>query len=261
MNKEQRILGAGRGLGLHASRRGLLQAGLAIGTLALGGRAALGQGGGTHAHMPDLGVANMPVVPAMDQPLVEPEVRRSANGELRTSLRCAYAYRDIGGFRLYLRSYEGGLAPTLRMKPGETLKIRLTNDLPPNRDLVPSIPSYPHQFNNTNLHFHGSHASPSGVLTGKVDAGVPSPDDAATPSPRTVEIVPVPAATRRTRVLPVSAMNRSPLLHNVTAAGSYSSAALAGPPSPKYPSVSGAPAIVRAVALATPFDRSIARIT
>src|SRR5271165_4825775 len=44
-------------------------------------------------------------LPAMDQPLVEPEVRRSANGELRTSLRCAYAYRDIGGFRLNLRSY------------------------------------------------------------------------------------------------------------------------------------------------------------
>ena len=82
---------------------------------------------------------------------------------LSTSLRCAYAYRDIGGFRLYLRSYEGGLAPTLRMKPGETLKIRLTNDFPPNRDLVPSTPSYPHQFNNTNLHFHGAHCSPSGI--------------------------------------------------------------------------------------------------
>jgi FtsP/CotA-like multicopper oxidase with cupredoxin domain len=163
MAKEQRFASTSSGLGPHASRRGLLQGALAIGTLALGGRAALGQGGGAHAHMPELGVANLPVVPAMDQPLIEPEARRSANGELRTSLRCAYAYRDIGGFRLYLRSYEGGLAPTLRMKPGETLKIRLINDLPPNRDLVPSIPSYPHQFNNTNLHFHGSHASPSGI--------------------------------------------------------------------------------------------------
>src|SRR5437762_8820170 len=154
MAKEQGIFGTNPGLGPHASRRGFLQAGLAIGTLALGQRAALGQSGGAHAHMPQLGVANLPVVPAMDQPLVEPEVRRSANGELRTSLRCAYAYRDIGGFRLYLRSYEGGLAPTLRMKPGETLKIRLINDLPPNRDRVPSITSYPHQFNNTNFHFH-----------------------------------------------------------------------------------------------------------
>ena len=87
----------------------MLQAGLAIGTLALGRRAALGQPGGAHAHMPEVGVATLPVVPAMAQPLVEPEVRRSANGVLSTSLRCAYAYRDIGGMRLYLRAYQGGL--------------------------------------------------------------------------------------------------------------------------------------------------------
>ena len=92
--------------------------------------------------MPELGVTQLPVMPAMDQPLVEPEIRRSANGVLSTSLRCAYAYRDIGGTRLYLRAYEGGLGPTLRMKPGETLKIRLINDLPPNRDILPSNPSH-----------------------------------------------------------------------------------------------------------------------
>src|SRR5258707_216841 len=49
------------------------------------------------------------------------------------------------------------------MKPGETLKIRLTNDFPPNRDMLPSNPSHPHQFNNTNFHFHGAHCSPSGI--------------------------------------------------------------------------------------------------
>src|SRR5262249_47551400 len=58
---------------------------------------------------------------------------------------------------------KGGSPPTLRMKPGETLKIRLINDLPPNRDLPPTIPSYPHHLNNTNLHFHGAHCSPSGI--------------------------------------------------------------------------------------------------
>src|SRR5262245_44183963 len=139
MAKEQGLSGTSRGLGPQASRRGLLQAGLAIGTLALGPRAALAQAGHAHAHMPELGVTKSPIVPAMDQPLVEPEVRRSVNGVLSTSLRCAYAYRDIGGKRLYLRSYEGrSPGPTLRMKPGETLKIRLTNDFPPNRDILPS---------------------------------------------------------------------------------------------------------------------------
>src|SRR5262245_12696629 len=164
MAKEQSVFGTSRELGPHASRRGLLQAGLAIGTLALGQRAALGQSGGAHVHMPELGVAKLPVVPAMDEPLVEPEVRRSVNGVLSTSLRCAYAYRDIGGKRLYLRSYEGGSpGPTLRMKPGETLKIRLINDLPPNHDVVPQDWTRPHQFNNTNFHFHGVHSSPSGI--------------------------------------------------------------------------------------------------
>jgi hypothetical protein len=86
MAKEQSFFGTNRGLGLHASRRGLLQAGLAIGTLALGQRAALGQSGGAHVHMPELGVATLPVVPAMDQPLVEPEVRRSVNGVLSTTV-------------------------------------------------------------------------------------------------------------------------------------------------------------------------------
>ena len=163
MSKEQRFFGTSRGLGPHASRRGLLQAGLAIGTLALGQRAAQGQPGDAHTHMPELGVAKLPFVPAMDQSLVEPEVRRSANGVLSTSLRCAYTYRDLGGTRLYLRAYEGGLGPTLRMKPGETLKIQLINDLPPNRDILRSNPSHPHQFNNTNFHFHGAHCSPSGI--------------------------------------------------------------------------------------------------
>ena len=45
--------------------------------------------------------------PALDRPLVEPEIRRSANGVLQTTLSCRYAYKDIGGQRLYLRSYEG----------------------------------------------------------------------------------------------------------------------------------------------------------
>jgi FtsP/CotA-like multicopper oxidase with cupredoxin domain len=140
MAKGQGLFAASRRLGPRASRRSLLQSGLAFGALALGGRDALGQSHGAHAHMPELGVAKVPAAPAMDQPLIEPEVRCSANGVLSTSLRCAYAYRDIGGVRLYLRSYEGGLAPTLRMKPGETLKVRLINDLPPNRDILPSNP-------------------------------------------------------------------------------------------------------------------------
>jgi FtsP/CotA-like multicopper oxidase with cupredoxin domain len=97
-------------------------------------------------------------------PFVEPEVRKSANGELNTTLRMHYAYKDIGGYRLYMRTYEGNApGPTLRLKPGDVLRIKLINDMPPNRDPTPVDHSLPHQFNTTNLHSHGLHVSPSGI--------------------------------------------------------------------------------------------------
>lgn len=111
-----------------------------------------------------LGIIPRQVPPAMDQPLVEPEERRSVNGELVTSMSMRYAWRDVGGNRLYVRTYEGRVpGPTLRLKPGEVLKLRLTNDFPPNRDDLPANMSVPHLLNATNFHFHGSHASPSGI--------------------------------------------------------------------------------------------------
>src|SRR5262245_47362638 len=157
------------------SRRRFLRGGAAVGVLMLGVREARAQTPHSHGNMPaTLGLVPRQVVPPMDQPLIEPEVRRSVNGELRTGLNLQYAYRDIGGIRLYVRSYEGGFpGPTLRMKPGETLRVRLTNDLPPNRDIMPMDVSHPHQFNNTNFHFHGSHASPSGIADNVMRSMVP----------------------------------------------------------------------------------------
>jgi FtsP/CotA-like multicopper oxidase with cupredoxin domain len=48
-------------------------------------------------------------------------------------------------------------------KPGETLRVRLANDMPPNKDALPMKISIPHQFNNTNFHFHGAHCSPGSI--------------------------------------------------------------------------------------------------
>src|ERR1700754_1718261 len=148
------------------SRRDLLGSSFGIGAY-LVSAGAVRAADHVHGKMdmsPTMGMVPDKPAPAMDQPLVEPEVRRSANGVLSTTLRIAYAYRQIGGVRLYVRSYEGGSpGPALRMKPGETLRIKLINDLPPNRDGLPADISHPHQFNNTNFHFHGAHASPSGI--------------------------------------------------------------------------------------------------
>ena len=60
---------------------------------------------------------------AAGAPLTEPEVRRSVNGELRTTLRLQYPYKEVGGHRLYLRTYEGTIpGPTLRVRPGDVLR-------------------------------------------------------------------------------------------------------------------------------------------
>jgi FtsP/CotA-like multicopper oxidase with cupredoxin domain len=98
------------------------------------------------------------------QDLIDPETRASQDGELRTELHVNYAYVDIGGYRLSMRTYEGGApGPTLRVQPGDTLHITLINDLPPNPDVVPVRADLPHHFNTTNLHTHGLHVSPEGI--------------------------------------------------------------------------------------------------
>jgi FtsP/CotA-like multicopper oxidase with cupredoxin domain len=76
-----------------------------------------------------------------------PEVRRSVDGVLETTLRLARGPVDVDGESATVMSFEGQYpGPTLMAKPGDTIKIKLINDL----DDV------------TNLHTHGLHVSPSG---------------------------------------------------------------------------------------------------
>lgn len=96
--------------------------------------------------------------------LVEPEVRRSVDGLLDTELHVRYAYADVGGYRLFMRTYDEMIpGPTLRVQPRDTLRIRLHNELPPNRVETPLDEDLPHLLNTTNFHFHGSHVSPEGI--------------------------------------------------------------------------------------------------
>lgn len=85
--------------------------------------------------------------PAVLKPLVPPEIRRSDNGVLETTLRASFGPVTIDGETRVTRSFESSYpAPTLVVKPGDTLRIKLINDL----DEV------------TNLHTHGLHVSPAG---------------------------------------------------------------------------------------------------
>ena len=105
-------------------RRAFLTAGGAIGTSLLAPRLLGGAGNGeAHAaeHLHDTTAEAIDAwkdfVPGA--PFVEPEIRRSVNGELRTTLRLQYAYKNVGGYRLYVRTYEGTVpGPTLRARPG-----------------------------------------------------------------------------------------------------------------------------------------------
>jgi FtsP/CotA-like multicopper oxidase with cupredoxin domain len=147
------------------SRRRVLSAGLGAGTALLGTGRAWGAGGMQHgaSSMP-AGNVSPTALPFESAPLVEPEVRRAAGGQLSTTLRIRYAYQDIGGYRLHLRSYEGTTpGPTLRARPGDVLRIRLINELPPNRSPQSSDHNLPNRLNTTNLHVHGMHVSPDGI--------------------------------------------------------------------------------------------------
>lgn len=96
--------------GSPLSRRGFLQAGLGFGpALVLPNLAcsiSVASAAPVHDHEPvnhDEGSKDF--TPGAG--FVEPEIRRSANGELNTTLRMQYAYKNIGGHRLYVRAYEG----------------------------------------------------------------------------------------------------------------------------------------------------------
>lgn len=93
-------------------------------------------------------------------------VIRSQNGVLETTLTVAYAEHEIAGCPTSLRNYNGSLVgPTLRLKPGDTLRVLLENRLPPNMDDHREGDDHngPHALNTTNLHTHGFWVSPSGV--------------------------------------------------------------------------------------------------
>jgi FtsP/CotA-like multicopper oxidase with cupredoxin domain len=64
----------------------------------------------------------------------EPAVVRSSNGELKVTLVGAYAHNRIGADPVYLRAFNGKLVgPTLRVKPGDRIRLTLKNEMPGER--------------------------------------------------------------------------------------------------------------------------------
>jgi FtsP/CotA-like multicopper oxidase with cupredoxin domain/peroxiredoxin len=93
-----------------------------------------------------------------------PKVVGSENGRLDVELVLDYAEFYIGNDRVRLRTYNENLVgPVLRVKAGETLNITLRNKLPVEAESDhPPLNSH-HNWNTTNLHFHGLHVAPQGT--------------------------------------------------------------------------------------------------
>jgi FtsP/CotA-like multicopper oxidase with cupredoxin domain len=105
-----------------------------------------------------------------------PEIN-SQDGVLDTRLVVKFTdpkHTSIAGCAVHLRTYNGELVgPTLRAKPGDTLRIVLDNQLIAERpeqiqtqiereSSRARLGAFSGEFNVTNLHTHGLHVSPSG---------------------------------------------------------------------------------------------------
>ncbi len=110
-------------------------------------------------------------------PFKNPPTLSASNGVLDMTLHVKYtdpATTKIAECPVKLRSFNGSLGgPTIRLKPGDTLKLKLLNELPKETPAEIAaqyqdeasqahIVAVPHSFNTTNMHYHGLHVSPSG---------------------------------------------------------------------------------------------------
>ena len=105
-------------------------------------------------------------------------LQRAEAGTVEWTARVAYAetemYNPASGKmdRVRLRSYQGPgvdpevaiMPPTINLRPGDTFRLTLINDLPVDDPSCPGSDNInlPHCFNITNMHTHGVWVSPAG---------------------------------------------------------------------------------------------------
>lgn len=121
----------------------------------------------------------------------QPATIRSVDGLLQTTMQVLIATNTIkdratGKFAsIETPTYNGTLiGPTLKVKPGDTIKIDLVNDLPRN-PTVQRMGGFPHDPYTTNLHTHGLAVSPQGIsdnIFRLMEPGTISPIEIAIPS-------------------------------------------------------------------------------
>lgn len=119
-----------------------------------------------------------------------PEEITSQGSVLETTLEVKYGQNQIAGCDVNLRSYNGNLVgPTLRVQSGDTIKINLLNNLPPEKNPpTPDNSNQPRAFNTTNFHAHGLHVSPDGISDNVLREMPPKKDLSDIPPEYPIEI-------------------------------------------------------------------------
>ena len=109
---------------------------------------ALAAGAGVAASAP--GDAPVPTTfpTVQGRPFAQPPVLRSRHGVLATTLTVTPTTYRVAGTPILGKAYDRSfIGPTMRLRPGDTIRLRFRNEL-----------AQP-----TNIHFHGFHTSPSGI--------------------------------------------------------------------------------------------------
>ncbi len=95
-------------------------------------------------------------------PTAQPVLLQSKDGLLEATLECRMGTQRCNGITATTPTYNGAFpGPTLKVRPGDTLKVHLVNNLPDDNDPIPPNINIAHHSNTTNLHVHGFHVSPS----------------------------------------------------------------------------------------------------
>ncbi len=95
-----------------------------------------------------------------DVPFGSPLEIASTSANVAMDLHVVEVVNHFNEIDLRHRSYNCGLVgPTVRVRPGQRLRVRMQNDLAP-EPVLPHAGNIPHGFNTTNLHTHGLHVSP-----------------------------------------------------------------------------------------------------
>lgn len=94
----------------------------------------------------------------------QPIVKTSSNRLLSDTLNLKLASVPVLGRSIMASTYNGVVpGSTWRVSPGDTIRVRLNNLLPPNPDQDSADQgNFPQRVNTTNLHVHGLNVSPKG---------------------------------------------------------------------------------------------------